>query len=125
MFDFLKPKKKPPSNPYKTYIDALQTMVYDGNLSAVFYNRESRILLITTYSENLSELVDKAYRNELGTRLMAVNLHHYLKHIDVDRLKVLLGKLLTLLNDENTALNNHSKNDIQALIEAYELLRKI
>jgi len=125
VFDFLKPKKKPPSNPYKTYIDALQTMVYDGNLSAVFYNRESRILLITTYSENLSELVDKAYRNELGTRLMAVNLHHYLKHIDVDRLKVLLGKLLTLLNDENTALNNHSKNDIQALIEAYELLRKI
>lgn len=124
LFDFLKPKKKAPDNEYKLMIDALQVVMYDPFLESIFYNRESRITLLNTYSENLSELVDRAYRNELGQRLVAVNLHHYLRNTDIDRLKVQLSRLITRLTEEPGKINNHVKNDIQELMEAYELLKK-
>lgn len=122
MFNLFKPKKKIPEPEHKVLINGLELMFYDINLDATFYNSESKITLINTYTENISELVDKAYGDILSTRVNAVNLYTYLLRVDVERFKVMLGKLIELCN--SSKINNHVKNDIQELIGVYELLRR-
>lgn len=121
MFNLFKPKKKIPEPEHKELIHGLETMFYDIKLSEAFYNSESKITLINTYSENISDLVDKAYSDTLGSRVNAVNLYNYLYRTDVNRLKVMLSKLIELCN--TSKINNHVKSDIQELTDVYELLK--
>lgn len=122
MFSLFKPKKKIPEPEHKLLVDGLEAMFYDANLAEAFYNTESKITLINTYSENISDLIDKAYGDILSSRVNAVNLYNYLHRVEVERLKVLLGRLIELCNTGK--INNHVKNDIQELIDVYELLRR-
>lgn len=122
MFSLFKPKKKIPEPEHKLLVDGLEAMFYDANLADAFYNTESKITLINTYSENISDLIDKAYGDILSSRVNAVNLYNYLHRVEVERFKVLLGRLIELCNTGK--INNHVKNDIQELIDVYELLRR-
>lgn len=121
MFSLFKPKKKIQESEHKDLINGLEIMFYDIRLDEAFYNSESKITLVNTYSENISDLVDKAYRDELGSRVYAINLYNYLYRTDVERLRVMLSKLIELCTAGK--INNHVKSDIQELIDVYGLLK--
>lgn len=124
MFDFLKPKKKADTTEYAHLIDSLQSIVYDSDLEDIFYSAESRITLIATYSENISELVDRTYMDKLGPRIIAINLFNYLRNTTAGQLKAQLNKLITYLSEPNRRLNAHCKSDILEIIQVYTLLKK-
>lgn len=123
MFNLFNKEKKTSVNTYRDLITRLQIVYYSDDKIESLYRPESIHALVNVHYSTIEELIDMMYMDDRKsiTSLYATNLYNYLKNVDADRFKLLLGKAIDKLQITEK-VNDKYIYDLNEILDIVELV---
>lgn len=122
--NFFLVKKQTPTevSEIEQLMSKLLEMVHYERLNALFYNADSKLYVINTYTGDFNDLTSNLYNNHFNRQIIAINLHAYFLNSKVD-IKTDLEKIANCLRTHKP--NMLIQHDLYQLVDTFEYLKSL
>lgn len=121
-FSLVKKQKPAEVTDTEQLMDKLLEMVHYEQLNELFYNPDSKLYVINTYSSDIGDLGNNLFNSHFNRQIIAINLHAYFLNSKVD-IKADLEKIAKCLRTHKpSAMIQH---DLYQLVETFEFLKSL